>query len=85
MVFAQDADAVGEHLLEQGNGLGETACLLVYASEVVARGECAGMVFAQDDDAVGDELLVHTDGLAKAPCGRVRPCDGSRTSHVLKI
>ena len=36
VVWAEDADAVGEDLLEQGDGLGEVSRRLVCACEVVA-------------------------------------------------
>ena len=47
MVFAQDADTVGEDLLVQGDGLGEAAHRLVCACEVVARGQGIGVIWAQ--------------------------------------
>ncbi len=46
MVFAQDAGAVGQDLLVQGDGLGEAARRLVCACEVVAEAEGVGVVFA---------------------------------------
>ena len=58
MVFAQDADTVGQDLLVQGDGLGEAARSMVCACEVVARGEGAGVVFAQDASTVFGDLLV---------------------------
>ena len=58
MVFAEDANTVGQDLLEQGDGLGEAAHRIVCACEVVARGEGVGLVFAQDADTVGQDLLV---------------------------
>ena len=58
MVFAQDADTVEQDLLEQGDGLGESARRIVCVCEVVARGEGVGVVFAQDADTVGQDLLV---------------------------
>ena len=63
MVFAQDADSVGEDLLVLSDGLGEAARRMVCACEVVARGESVGVVFAQDADSVGKDLLVQGDGL----------------------
>ena len=63
MVFAQDADTVGQDLLEQGDGLSEAARRTVCACEVVARGEGVGVVFAPDADTVGQDLLVQGDGL----------------------
>ena len=47
MVVASDADAVGEHLLVQGDGLGETTSRRVCVSEVVARGQGGGVIWAQ--------------------------------------
>ena len=58
VVFAKDADTVGQDLLVQGDGLGEAARRLACACEVVARGEGVGVVFAQDADTVGEDLLV---------------------------
>ena len=53
MVGAQDAGAVVEGLLEQGDGLVESAGGLVGVGEVVACGEGVGVVGAQ-----GVELCV---------------------------
>ena len=47
MVLTQDACAVGEDLLVQGDGLGESSRRLVCACEVVARGQGVGMIWAQ--------------------------------------
>ena len=47
MVFAQDADTVGQDLLVQGDGLGEAASRLVCVCEVVARGESVGVIWTQ--------------------------------------
>ena len=58
MVFAQDANTVGQDLLEQGDGLGEAARGLVCVCEVVARDQGVGVVFAQDADTEGEDLLV---------------------------
>ena len=58
MVFAEDADAVGEDLVVQGDGLGEMTSRLVCASEVVARCEGVGVVFAEDAATVGEDLFV---------------------------
>ena len=66
MVGAQDAQAVGEGLLVQGNGLAEAAGGLVSVCEVVAGGQGVGVVGAQDAQAVGEGLLVQGDGLAEA-------------------
>ena len=85
MVFAQDADTVGQDLLEQGDGLGEASRRLVCACEVVARGQGIGVILAQDTDTVGKDLLQKGDGLAKAARGHVRACDGIGTLHVFKI
>ena len=63
MVFAQDADTVGQDLLEQSDGLGEAAHRTVCVCEVVARGQGVGVVFAQDADTVGQDLLEQGDGL----------------------
>ena len=66
MVFAQDADTVGQDLLVQGDGLGEAARRMIRACEVVARGHGVGVVLAQDTDMVGQDLLVQGDGLGEA-------------------
>ena len=63
MVFAQDADTVGQDLLEQGDGLGEVARRTVCACEVVTRGQGVGVVFSQDVDTVGEDLFEQGDGL----------------------
>ena len=47
MVFAQDADAVGQDLLVQGDGLGEASRRTVCACEVGARGQGGGVIWAQ--------------------------------------
>ena len=85
VVFAQDADTVGQDLLVQGDGLGEASRRMVCACEVVARGQGVGVVLAQDTDTVGKDLLQKGNGLAKAARGHVRACDGIGTLHVFKI
>ena len=62
MVGAEDAGAVVEALLEQGDGRTETAGCLVGACEVVACGEGVGVVGAQDAGAVVEALLEQGDG-----------------------
>ena len=47
MVFAQDADTVGQDLLQQGDGLGKASRRLVCACEVGARGQGVGVIWAQ--------------------------------------
>ena len=85
MVWAEDADAVGEDLLEQSDGLGETTSRLVCVCEVVARGHGVGVVFAQHADTVGQDLLVQGDGLGEASRRMVCACDRVGTLHVFKI
>ena len=75
MVLTQDACAVGEDLLVQGDGLPEAARLPVCACEVVARGESVGVVLTQDTCAVGKDLLVQGDGLPEAARTLVRACE----------
>ena len=75
MVLAQDADTVGEHLLKQSDGLGETTNRRVCYREVVAGGEGVGVVFAQDADTVGKDLLVQGDGLGEAARRLVCACE----------
>ena len=66
VVLAQDADTVGQDLLEQGDGLGEASRRLVCVCEVVARGQGVGVVLAQDADTVGQDLLEQGDGFGEA-------------------
>ena len=77
MVFAQDADTVGQDLLVQGDGLGKAARRTVCACEVVARGQGVGVVLTQDadTDAVGEDLLVQGDGLPEAARLPVCACE----------
>ena len=65
MVGAQDAGAVFEVLLVQGDGLVEPACVVVGVGEVVACGQGVGVVGAQDAGAVFEVLLVQGDGLVE--------------------
>ena len=58
MVRAQDAFAVGQGLLVQGDRLVGAARGLVGEGEVVARGQGIGVVRAQDAFAGGQGLLV---------------------------
>ena len=46
MIGFQGAHPVGDHLLEHGDGVVETACSLIGKREVVAGGECLGVVGA---------------------------------------
>ena len=71
MVGAQDAQAVGEGLLVQGDGLVEAAGRFVGVCEVVAGGQGVGVVGAQDAQAVGEGLFVQGDGLVEAAGGPV--------------
>ena len=66
MVGAQDAGAVFEVLLVQGDGFVEPARVVVGAGEVVACGEGVGVVGAQDAGAVFEVLLVQGDGLVES-------------------
>ena len=68
MVGAQDAGAVFEGLLEQGDGLLEPARVLVGAGEVAACDEGVGVVGSQDAGAVFEGLLEQGDGLIE-PAG----------------
>ena len=63
VVLAEDAGAVGDDLLEQGDGLGDASSLSVRPCEVVARGKGVGVVLAEDAGAVGEDLFVQGDGL----------------------
>ena len=66
MVGAQEAQAVVKVLLEEGDGLVESARRLVGVCEVVAGGECVGVVLSQDAHPVGEYLLVPADRFAQA-------------------
>ena len=63
MVGAQDAQAVGQVLLVQADGLLGSARGLIGVGEVVARGEGVGVVGPQEALAVGQVLLEQVDGL----------------------
>ena len=65
MIRAEDADAVFEVLLVQGDGLVEPASLPQSTGEVVARDEGVGVVGSQDACAVFEVLLVQGDGLVE--------------------
>ena len=75
MVGAQDAQAVGEGLLVQGDGLVEAAGGLVGDGEVVAGGQGVGVVGAQDALTVGEGLLVQGNGLVEAAGRFVGVCE----------
>ena len=62
MVGSQDARAVFEVLLKQGDSFVKPACCLVGAAEVVAYGEGVGVVESQGAYAVEQVLLVEGDG-----------------------
>ena len=85
VVLAEETDAVGEHLLMEGGGLGDASRLLVRVCEVVARGQGASVVLAEEMDAVGEDLLEQGDRLGDVSRLLIRACDGSRTLHVFKI
>ena len=68
MVGAQEVLEVLEVLLVQGDGLVESACLLVGVGEVVARDEGVGVVGAQDTGAFFEVLFVQGDGLVESAC-----------------
>ena len=53
--------SVGEVLLVQGDGFVESARVLVCASEIVARGQSAGVVGSQD-------IARLSDGLGESKC-----------------
>ena len=67
MVVSQEAHAVGEDLLVQGERFTQPARRLVGTCEVVAKGECVGVVVSQEAHAVGEHLLVQGDSLVQAP------------------
>ena len=71
MVGSQDALAVGQGPLVQGDGLLESARGLVGAGEFVARGQGVGVVGSQDALAVGQGPLVQVNGLLESARGPV--------------
>ena len=71
VVGSQDALAVIQAPLEQGNGLAESARGLVGVGEAVARGEGVGVVRPQDALAIGQVPLVQVDGLVESARGPV--------------
>jgi hypothetical protein len=75
VVGAQGAGAVFEVLLEERDGLGEPARVLVRVGEVVARVECVGMAEAQNADGVCEVLLVQFDGLVELSGCLVGACN----------
>ncbi|GLW73645.1 hypothetical protein Kpho02_59440 [Kitasatospora phosalacinea] len=62
MVRAQDAFAVSEGPLKQGDGTFEVAGRLVGVGEVVARRQRGGVVGAEDAFVVGEVAFVQGDG-----------------------
>ena len=58
----QDAGAIVEGLLQQGDGVVESAGGLVGVGEVVARAQCVGVVGAEDVGAIVEGLLEQGDG-----------------------
>ena len=68
MVGSQEAGAVFEGLLEEGDGLLEPAGCLVGAGEVAACDEGVGVVGSQEAGAVFEGLLIQGDGLIE-PAG----------------
>ena len=58
MIGAQDAGAAVEVLLEEGDGLVESAGILVGAGKAAARGEGVGLVGTQNAGEVLEVLLV---------------------------
>ena len=68
MVGAQDAGAVFEVLLVQGDGVVESARVLVGAGEVVSCLEGVGVVGAQEAFEVLEVLLVQGDGVVESAC-----------------
>ena len=65
MVGAQGAAAVGEGLLEQGEGFAESARRSVSDGEVVLCSEGVGVVGAQEVLEVLEGLLVQSDGFVE--------------------
>ena len=62
MVHAEDVGAVLEALLEQSDGLVQTARSLVCVCEVVTHTERLRVVHAEDVGAVLEALLEQSDG-----------------------
>ena len=71
MVWIQNAFAIGQVLLVQGDGLLESTRGLVGEGEVISRGQGVGVVGPQDAQTVGQVLLVQIDGLLESARGPV--------------
>ena len=74
VISPQDTQAVGEVLLEHGNGLVKTAHRLVGTCKIVPGNEGVAVISPQDTQAVISVLLVQADRLVKAPRTPVGTC-----------
>ena len=72
MIGSQNAFAVSEVLLEQGNGVVESLRQLVGVGKIVPGGQDVEVIRLQDPESAGENLLEQVDGLvesARIPVG----------------
>ena len=65
---SQDAGAILEGLLVQGDGLVEPTCVPISVAEVVACGQGAGVVWSEDAGTVLEGLFVQEDAFVEPTC-----------------